>query len=370
IVQLASGDFNGDGRQDLAVLGEGYPLFENDGEISVLLGLGDGSFAPQPPLAVGLAPRSVTVGDFNGDGRQDLAVLKVCAPDSQCATGEIRVLIGAGDGTFALSAVYPAAVEPISIVSADFDGDGHPDLIVGSTYSYYPATNHELSLLLGNGDGTFRAEIPAGQPGGGSGSIAAGDFNADGRPDLAVSRHFGSSITIFIGNGDGTFLESDLTSGRHPFGIEVGDWNGDGFQDVATADHQSDEVSVFPGHGDGTFADRIAIPAGDGPYVLAFGDLDVDGRPDLLVGNGASETVLIRLGNGDGSFGAGARQLDNFDVQGVRTADFNLDGRPDLVVSYGQLPPYPPPGGLSVLSGNGDGTFGPELHLGGNKARG
>ena len=195
IGQLVLGDFNGDGHQDLAVLDEGFPLFVNQGAISVLLGLGDGSFAPQSPLAVGLAPKSATVGDFNGDGRQDLAVLKVCATNSQCDTGEILVLIGAGDGTFASSAPYPAAVEPISIVSGDFNGDGHLDLIVGSTNTHFPATAYELSLLLGNGDGTFGAEIPTGRPFSGSGPIAVGDFNGDGKPDLAVSGFKGSSVT-------------------------------------------------------------------------------------------------------------------------------------------------------------------------------
>jgi hypothetical protein len=370
VLQIVLGDFNGDGRQDLAVLDEAVPFVGNEGTISVLLGLGDGSFAPQQPLALGSATNSVTVGDFNGDGRQDLAVVKVCATDNQCATGEIEVLIGAGDGTFAPAGAYPAAVEPVSIVSGDFNGDGRLDLIVGSTNANYPETTHELWLLLGNGDGTFGAAIPTGNAFSGSGPIAVGDFNADGRPDLAVSRFFGSSVTIFIGNGDGTFQESSLTSGRNPFGIEVGDFNGDGLQDVATADQKSDDVSIFMGRGDGTFAGRISVPAGDGPNVLAFGDLDKDGRVDLLVGNNISKTVVIRFGNGDGSFGARARQLDSFDALGPGLADFDLDGKTDLVVSYGDFLPFPSSGGMSVLLGNGDGTFGSELHLGANMSRG
>src|SRR5467141_2156723 len=153
--QLVVGDFNGDGKQDLAVVDE---------DLSILLGLGDGSFVPQTRLAVGNGPRGITVGDFNGDGRQDLAVVNVCSTSDQCATGEISVLIGAGDGSFAPATSYPAAVEPISIVSGDFNGDGRLDLIVGSTNSHYPATAYELSLLPGNGDGTFGAEIPTGAP--------------------------------------------------------------------------------------------------------------------------------------------------------------------------------------------------------------
>ena len=200
--------------------------------------------------------------------------------------------------------------------------------------------------------------------------MAVGDLNADGRPDLAVSNFKGNSVTIFIGDGDGTFLESVLISGGKPFGIQIGDFNGDGHQDVAAADQRSDDVSVFLGHGDGTFAGRLSVPAGNGPGALAIGDLDRDGRLDLLVGNDLSQTVLIRTGNGDGSFGAGARQLDSFDAQGAGLADFNRDGKPDLVVPYAQFGPFVPSGDLSVLFGNGDGTFGSELHLGGNIGRG
>jgi len=367
---MVVGDFNRDGHQDLAVVNQGFTLPPVQRDISILLGLGDGTFAPQMRLPVGPIPQDITLGDFNGDGVQDLAVISVCSTANGCAQGELSVLIGAGDGTFAPATSYLVGTQPISIVTGDFDGDGRLDLIVGNTNSNPPYTGKELSLLLGKGDGTFGPEIPTGQSYAGIRLMAVGDLNGDGRADLAVSRDSANSITIFLGHGDGTFEESSLVSGSMPTGIAIGDFNVDGDQDVAVADFDSDDVSLFPGHGDGTFAGRVSIPAGNGPGLLMFSDFNRDGRLDLVVGNGQSRTVLIRLGNGDGSFGAPAMRLDRSDAAGATLADFNKDGKPDLVVSFAQFSIVPPPGSLSVLLGSGDGTFGPESHLGGNVGRG
>jgi hypothetical protein len=368
--QLLAKDFNADGRQDLVVLNKNQQVCCNGtpGSISILLGLGDGSFAPQTLLVVGPRPRSMTAGDFNGDGIQDLAVLAACSSGNCTSAGEISVFIGVGDGSFVSTPPIHGGNEPISIACGDFDGDGRLDLIIGNTQVDYLQGSSALSLFPGMGDGTFGPETQTGTPLSSAGWLAVGDFNSDGRPDVAVTH--GNSISVYIGHGDGTFQESFKTAGRSVLAIAIGDFNGDGHEDVATANLRSDDVSTFLGYGDGAFGDAQSIPAGNSPVALAFGDVDLDGRSDLLVANGDSETVLIRLGNGDGSFGTLARQLDHFEPQGVGVADFDRDGRLDLVVPYGPYSPPPAPGNLSLLLGNGDGSFGPEQPLGDNIARG
>jgi hypothetical protein len=320
-LSVAVGDFNGDGIPDLAVA-----RVLNNGTLSILLGNGDGTFRAGPSYAAG-DPVSVVVADFNGDGVPDLAILHYGF------TTAVSILFGNGDGTFQTARYYP--VESLSLASfltaADLNGDGFPDLIATHTYG----GGNTVSVLLNRGDGTFQAaqnytvdDNPS--------AVAVADFNGDGYPDLAVGHNSGPNsgpLSILFGNGDGTFQAAqnyNLPTGGYSYVIlAAGDFNGDGHPDLAVGNGRSPDlsVSVLLGNGDGTFEAGQKYP-GYGPFGI--GDFNRDGFLDLVVWQNYSSTVVL-LGNGDGTFHAvpGCPV-----VAGGAVGDFNGDGYPDLAGSY------------------------------------
>jgi len=234
-VCLASGDFNGDGNLDLAAAGNGSGL-----PIVVQLGYGDGAFnvVPSSPFGLSSGVSSLAVGDFNGDGKPDLAV---ASSGLQGGAAAVTILLGNGDGTFTPSG------SPIpgggAIVVADFNGDGKLDLAVANN------GNNNVSILLGNGDGTFtqaaNSPVPVGsQPY----AIAAGDFTGSGKLGLAVANYGSNTVTLLLGNGDGTFTQpvgSPITVGKGPISLAVGDFNGSGRLGLAVANITDGTVSVL-----------------------------------------------------------------------------------------------------------------------------
>jgi hypothetical protein len=323
---IAVGDFNRDGIADLAVANAG------SNSVTILLGNGDGTFTPaaNSPVTVGSDPSSVTVGDFNGDGIPDLAVANMY-------TGTVTILMGSGDGTFIPALNSPVSVgnEPFSIAVSDFNRDGIPDLAVANWGS------NTLTILLGNGDGTF---TPAANSPVSAGiypdSIAVGDFNRDGIPDLAVVNDNASLMTILLGNGDGTFYaapSSPVTVGYNSTSVAMGDFNGDGKPDLAVSSFIDSAMTILLGNGDGTFTPATKSPfsAGYNPQSVAVGDFNGDGIADLAVANAGVSPVIILLGNGDGTF----TPAPNSPVstasthQSVAVGDFNADGISDFVVA-------------------------------------
>src|SRR5262249_54656767 len=202
---VATGDFNGDGRLDLAVANHiGVYLakggtYQPGGTVSVLLGNGDGSYQPPVPYAVAPDPLALVIGDFDGDGRTDLAVAGNQAEYNGLVPSDhetVSVLLGNGDGTFQPAVRYPAGTSAVSLVAGDFNGDGRPDLVFG--IDDYDAngsfqSNSAIGVLIGNGDGTFRpaAKYVLGRHS--LGAVVAGDFNGDGRLDVAVAIANGAS---------------------------------------------------------------------------------------------------------------------------------------------------------------------------------
>jgi serine/threonine protein kinase/Flp pilus assembly protein TadD len=342
---VAIGDFNRDGKPDLAVA-------NNAGNnVSVLLGNGDGTFPAAPNYSAGIYPGFVAVADFNGDGILDLAVANF-GGDGGGHPGTLSILLGKGDGTFQAAVNYPTGLTPSGVGVGDFNGDGIPDLAVSNIFS---AT---LSILLGNGNGTFQAAVnyPAGQF---PGSVVVADFNGDGVLDLAVTNLVNNSVSVLLGNGNGSFQAplGFASGGNFPFFMVAGDFNADSVPDLAVANYKSGTVSIFLGNGDGTFqaAGNYATAS---PGSIVVGDFNGDGKLDVAVANaiqgGTSGSVSVLLGNGDGTFQASVGYptgpILNFQPpQGMTVGDVNGDGTPDLVVVFG--------GGVLVLLGNGDGTF-------------
>jgi hypothetical protein len=317
--RVAVGDFNGDRRPDLAVVNFGQT-------ITVLLGNGDGSFTPVTSSpATGVWPYSVVVGDFNGDGKLDLAVAN---QDSE----NVTILLGNGDGTFTAPASSPDSIPsgvsgPVSLAVGDFNGDGILDLAVAD----YSSNN--VSILLGNGDGSFTPMPQTPATGSGPYSVAVGDFNGDGILDLAVANNGSSNVSILLGNGDGTFTPTSTSpsTGSGPSAVAVGDFNGDGKLDLAVT---GSTVSILLGNGDGTFAPVASSPAAGGsPYAVAVGDFNGDGKLDLAVVN-YEYGVTILLGNGDGTFTpAASYQYAASGPIALALADFNDDGALDLATA-------------------------------------
>lgn len=324
---VVTGNFNGDGITDFVVLNG------DDGTVSVLLGNDDGTFtqASGSPVAVGDQLTAIAVGDFNGDGNVDLAV----ASDRDSA---VTILLGSGSGTFAQAAGSPIAVHGYlsSVQAGDFNGDGIVDLAIADI------DDNTVSILLGSGTGTF---MPAtGSPitvGLGPVAILVSDFNGDGNRDLAVLNEYSNTLSILLGNGNGTFTaaaESPMAVGNAPASIATADFNGDGVADLAVANSGSGTVSILLGSGTGTFTQASGSPmrAGTEPISIAVGDFNGDGVSDLAVSNLYGGTAMVYLGSGTGSFVQSANGLNGL---GGRTllavADFNGDGLSDLVIANG-----------------------------------
>jgi hypothetical protein len=294
-------------------------------------------FAGQVTYGTGNGPYVVAEGDFNGDGIADVAVAN--SNDSN-----ISVLLGNGNGTFNTAVSYGTGNGPHSVVVGDFNGDGNLDLATANHYG------GNISVLLGKGDGTFNTA--AGYPAGISPwTVVAGDFNGDGIIDLAVTNYGGGNVSVLLGNGDGTFTAATTPdAGTGPIGAVTGDFNGDGITDLAVANNGSGNVSILLGNGDGSFQSAMNYSAGQSPYGVVVSDFNADGKADLAVGLG-STSVAVLFGNGDGSFQPAVPYGTFISPVGLAAGDFNADGIPDIVAADDGA------GGVGVLLGKGDGTF-------------
>ena len=304
---IAVGDFNGDGKQDLAVADSGAD------KVSILLGDGAGNFSAPTNFAAGSGPMSVAVGDFNGDGNQDLAV-------ADNFSSNMSILLGDGTGNFSAATNFAVGSLPNSVAVGDFNGDGKQDLAVAN------AGSDNVSILLGDGTGNFSAPTNF-SVGTTPLSVAVGDFDGDGEQDLAVANRNSNNVSILLGDGTGNFTApTNFAASGNPKAVAVGDFNGDGKQDLAT------EASVLLGNGDGTFSAPVHFDAGASPVSVAVGDFNGDGKQDLVVANYGGANASILLGDGTGNFSAPTNFSTGSNPYSVVVGDFNRDAMQDLAV--------------------------------------
>ena len=239
---------------------------------------------------------------------------------------------------------------PTGVVAADLNNDGKVDVVVATG-----ATN-KVSIFIGNGDGSFQTEATVNtDPVGPTVAVGVGDFNGDGKLDLAVLNSPASgpgSVSILLGNGDGTFrTQVAYETGSQPSALVVGDFNGDGNADIAVANEPDNSVGILLGNGDGSFQAPVFYAAGTAPVGLVAADLKNDGILDLITVNHSGNNVGVLIGNGDGTFAALVPYSVGNAPAAITAADFNGDGNIDVAVAnQGD-------GTIGVLLGNGDGTF-------------
>jgi hypothetical protein len=329
------------------------------------------TFLPAVNYPVGSYPQGITVADFRGNGILDVAVADYAVFGG---TGGVSVLLGNGDGSFQPAQTYPwpKGIETTQVRAVDFNDDGIPDL-VESNY-----VGSSLSVMLGNGDGTFgpmqnfafatspgdfqvigstfgrpdfaitnaapdRIQVLRGftstyyNTGSTPISIQTADLRGNGMLDLVVANRQSNTVSVLLGNADGTFQAArNYVTGLHPDTVIVGDFTGNGVPDLATANFDGNSVSVFLGNGDGTFRPAMSFPAGSNPISVAAADFNGDGSLDLAVTSGTTSNVAVLLGNGNGTFRPPLLFTADHDGDTVVAANLKGRGRPDLVVSnYG-----------------------------------
>lgn len=366
---VALSDLNNDGHLDLIVVNSCPSAgcsSASEGVVSVRLGNGDGTFrAPTNYASGGNKATSVAAGDLNGDGHPDLVVANRCHSGNDCDTddtGEVSVLLGNGNGTFQAAVKYNSGgFSPTSVAIADVRHDGKLDLLIANHCDALECAGRlrgSVGVLLGNGNSTFQAPVSIYSGGGRAVSIVVGDLNGDGDVDLAVANeclifdvddvcNTGLGVVgVLLGNGDGTFKTAVYyLSGGHDAGaVTIEDMNGDGHPDLVATDIRTagrGHAGVMLNNGNGTFQDAIVRVAGPDAGPVAAGDLNSDGIPDIAVTNVCqnnqctSGKVSFLAGTGGGDFtGVVSGALSSGVLaEGLAMGDVNGDGRPDVVVT-------------------------------------
>jgi FG-GAP-like repeat/Abnormal spindle-like microcephaly-assoc'd, ASPM-SPD-2-Hydin len=353
---VALGDFNGDGKLDVAVTNGGtYDM------VSILSGTGAGTLKVAVPFGTNFGPGGMGVADFDGDGKSDLVTADSGAPFG-VKVGSISVLLSNGKDIFAARTDYSVGGENVTgaysgIAAADLTGNGKPDLIVPITYAF----PYEISILMNKGNGTFKPFVSYPLPTGAI-AVAAGDFNNDHKPDIVVANGNGTGfITVLLNSGTGTFP----TYTQYPIngisaGLAVGDFNKDGNLDIVATNGSQSTISILLGNGTGAFPSFAAYPTGSSPYGVTVGDFNGDGWPDIAVANESSGTVSILINKADGS-GTFLPKVDYAAAGGgapltLACGSFRGNGIIDLAVATNSAF-----GGIEVLLGKGDGTFQPAV---------
>lgn len=321
---LINADFNSDGVPDIVAVS--YTVHV----ANLAVGTGAGNFVGGPSgtsfMPVGNQPHQVVTADVNEDGHLDLITANHGAHN-------VSVLLGTGTGTFSAATNFSAVNIPNSVAVGDYNGDTHLDLAVSGSGT---VGTGNVAVLMGTGTGSFGApafftvqDVPI--------YIVSADFNGDGDPDLATANLVADNVSVLMNNGSGSFLAAvHYAAGDQPYALVTDDFNGDGRADLATANSSSANVSVLLGSSTGIFSTAVNYSAGNNPYGITSADLDADGIKDLIVANyigTASNNVSILMGTGSGVFGAPVNLSADVFPHGVITGDFDGDGKLDIATS-------------------------------------
>ena len=301
------------------------------------------SFAAQSTVSTGAKPASVTLGDVDGDGNLDMITANYGTNASPGST--VSVLLGNGNGTFKAQTAFATGTQPFSVTLGDVNGDGALDIVTANKGS------NNASVLLGNGDGAFKAQTTFAtgtQPR----SVALGDVNGDGTLDIVTANQGSSNVSVLLGTGNGSFAGQavDTLNAAQSYSVALGDVNGDGKLDIVAGNRSGSNGSLLLGNGDGTFQASQVFTVGNPQVFVALGDVNGDGKLDIVAAK-AGNDISVLLGNGNGTFQGPINSTPGTNPRSVTLRDVNGDGKLDiLTANYGST-------NASVLLGNSNGTF-------------
>ncbi len=344
-ISIITGDFNTDGKKDIVTVGNSGGI----GNIKMFKGDGMGGFTLARSLSSSISIQSVISADFNNDGKPDLAT-------SNYPSNTISVRCGTTSVpgfSFTAAASFTTGGGTMAVISGDFNNDAKPDLVSANE------NTNNISILIGNGLGSFSASTEF-SVGNYPRSLIGADFNGDGKLDLAIGNYVSNNVSVLIGNGAGSFgSATNFSVGSSPESISAADFNGDGKQDLVTANEGSNNVSVLLGDGLGGFGTVSNFSVGGYPKSVISADFNGDGKLDLAVANSNSDNVSVLIGNGMGSFNTAINFPTGKIPYSVTAGDFNLDGKNDLATANGGLDSSSVLlnatfAGIEVLNGNSD----------------